>query len=362
MWRQCAFSLIALQLNFLLLGCHKSEVSHKNKFKFQVSTPIRESINITRSYVCQIRSIQHIEVRALSTGYLANTFVDEGQSVESGSELFEILPRIYEAEYNKAQAEADFAKVEYENTKNLNVKNIVAESELNLAKAKLDKALADLSLAQVNLDFTKIKAPFTGIVGSLLVRKGSLVEEGELLTTLSDNHQMWVYYNVPEAEYINFKSQDDEHAHKDVSLVMANGDKYQHRGKITAILADFNNETGNISFRATFQNEAGLLRHGQTGTIIMDIPVKNALLIPQKATFEILEKKFVFVVDKKNRVHSQEIEVAGEIQDIYIVQHGLAEGDRILLEGLRRVKDGDEIEPNILEASKVFEDLKVYTE
>jgi membrane fusion protein (multidrug efflux system) len=173
--------------------------------------------------VCQIRSIQHIELRALEKGYLQHIYVDEGKLVKKGQLLFQILPVVYQAEAQKAHAEVSFAEIEYLNTKALADSNIVSKNELALAKAKLEKAQADFQLAKAHLSFTEIRAPFDGIVGRFNdVRMGSLLDEGELLTTLSDNNKMWVYFNVPEAEYINYTTQRSSETAAHVSLQMAN--------------------------------------------------------------------------------------------------------------------------------------------
>jgi membrane fusion protein (multidrug efflux system) len=145
-------------------------------------------------------------LRAFEKGYLEKIFVDEGQFVKKGEMMFKIMPLIYTAELQKAQAEAEFAEIEYQNTKQLADKNVVSQNELALAKAKLDKAKAEVSLAQTHLQFTEVKAPFSGIMDHFQVRLGSLINEGDLLTTLSDNSEMWVYFNVPEAEYLNYKT------------------------------------------------------------------------------------------------------------------------------------------------------------
>ncbi|MBD0259289.1 MAG: efflux RND transporter periplasmic adaptor subunit, partial [Cytophagales bacterium] len=175
--------------------------------KFLVTSPLNKDTTVTKEYVCQIRSTNHIELRALERGYLEKIFVDEGQFVKKGQLMFQIMPMLYQAEKQKAQAEADFAAIEYQNTKALADSNVVAPNELAMAKAKLEKAKAELALAQVHLGFTQIRAPFDGIMDHFQVRLGSLVDEGDLLTTLSANSRMWVYYNVPEAEYLDYKSQ-----------------------------------------------------------------------------------------------------------------------------------------------------------
>lgn len=298
----------------------------------------------------------------MEKGYLQKIFVDEGQVVKPGQRLFQILPTLYEAEFQKAQAEINFAKIEYENTKQLADSNVVAPNELAMAKAKLDKAKAELALAQAHLQFTDIRAPFGGIIDRLHVRIGSLVDEGELLTSLSDNSQMWVYYNVPEVEYLDYKEKVTSDSSLHVKLIMANGKAFKHPGLVQTIQADFNNETGNIAFRAVFENPEGLLRHGETGNIQMRIPLQNALIIPQKATFEILEKKYVFVVDKENAVRTREITIGAEMEDLYVVSNGLDGSEKILLEGLRKVKESDEIRFEYQAPKAVMANLKVYAE
>src|SRR5690606_5586298 len=128
-----------------------------------------------------------------------------------------------------------------------------------------------------------------------------------------------------------------------VNLIMANGQPFRFPGIVETIQADFNNETGNIAFRATFPNPDGLLRHGETGSIQVRVPLEDALIIPQKATFEILEKKYVFVIDDENRIKTREVVVEAELEDLYAIKEGLTGTERILLEGLRKVRDNDQI-------------------
>ena len=167
-------------------------------------------------------------------------------------------------------AEAKLAQLEFNNTKKLSEDKVVSQNEVALLEAKLAKAQAKAKLAEAELNFATVKAPFDGIVDRLHQQQGSLVQEGDILTTLSDNSVMWVYFNVPEARYLEYMAdlnQDKEDLK--IELVLANGNKFQQLGKIGAIEADFNNETGNIPFRADFPNPDRLLRHGQTGTVLI---------------------------------------------------------------------------------------------
>lgn len=345
---------------------HTSCKSHKEgkeeKTQFEVTSPVRMDTSVVNNYVCQIRSIRHIELRAQERGYLQNIFIDEGQHVKEGQLLFKIMPKIYEAEMQKAQAEAKVAEIEYLNTKTLADSNVVAPNELAMAKAKFEKAKAELALKQVHLQFTEIRAPFDGIIDRFHLKLGSLVDEGDLLTTLSDNTKMWVYFNVPEAEYLDYKSHVKKDSMMRVDLLMANNHEFDHHGVVDVIEADFNNETGNIAFRATFPNPNGLLRHGETGNILMPIPLKNALIIPQKATFEILDKKYVYIVDKNNVVKQRQVVIGEEMTDLYAVKDGLTERDKILLEGLRKVKNNDKIEYKYEDPKKVIANLKLFAE
>jgi membrane fusion protein (multidrug efflux system) len=345
-----------------LTSCQEAHEEAEEETTFLVTSPLMVDTVITNEYVCQIHSIRHIDLRALEKGYLQDIFVDEGQYVKRGQLMFKIMPTLYEAERQKAQAEAKMAEIEFLNTKSLADSNIVSQNELAMAKAKFDKAKAELSLAEVHLSFTEIRAPFSGIMDRLHMREGSLVEEGELLTTLSDNQKMWVYFNVPEPEYLDYQTHAKNGDMAKVKLSMANGQVFSHSGVVETIEGEFNNETGNIAFRATFPNPEKLLRHGETGNILMSVPIKHSLVIPQKATFEVLDKKYVFVVNDEHVIESREFTIAEELPHLYVVGSGLKEGDKILLEGLRLVKEGDEIHYSFEDPAGVINSLALYAE
>lgn len=313
--------------------------------EFLATHPWREDLDIMKRYVCQIHAIQHIELRAFERGYLQNIYVDEGQKIKKGQDMFQLMPLILQAEYEKAKAEFDVATIEFKNTKNLHKRKVVSDNELALVKARLNKAAAELKLAKTHLNFTTVKAPFDGLMDRFHVRLGSLVEEGQLLTNLADNSQMWVYFNVSEADYLNFMSEKAEQKSLPVTLIMANGKEFPYKGKIDTIEADFNNQTGNVAFRASFPNPDGLLRHGETGTVLLDDPQKELLVIPQKATFEVLHKKFCYVVGPDHVVHAKEIKVSDDdVSNLFIVTDGLTEKDVVIIDGLRKVEPGMKVE------------------
>ncbi len=346
-----------------LSGCHHQEHHEETLPHFAATTPLRRNTELTDEYVCQIRAIRHIEVRALERGYLRDIYVDEGHHVTRGQRLFQILPVVYQAELDRTAAEARAAHVEFQNTQTLRDGNVVSPNQLALARAHLDRALAEQALADAHLGFTTLSAPFDGIFGRLHVRRGSLLEEGELLTEISDNSEMWVYFNMSEAQYLDYRAHHQGQDPVHVQLRMANGQIFDQQGTIQTIEADFNNETGTIAFRAGFPNPNGLLRHGQTGKILMTDTVENALIIPQKAAYRVLGKTYVFVVDEQGVVHAREIEVSEEpIPNLYIVERGVTEHDHVLIDGLRRVRDGERIEPALSPPEEVLASLDVHAE
>jgi len=380
-------------------GCNKPpEHAHVESHRILVTTPVARDMVITQQYVCQIHSHRHIEVRAMQTGYLEEIPVKEGQTVKKGDSMFKVIPTLYQARLDAEIAEAKLAQLEYNYTKKLAEDKVVSPNEVLLLDAKLAKAQAKVKLSQAELNFADVKAPFDGIVDSQRHQQGSLIAEGDILTTLSDNSIMWVYFNVPEARYLDYKADPDRDNIK-VELILANGKKFPHIGSIGAIEADFNNETGNIAFRADFPNPDRLLRHGQTGTIVLSRVLKDAVVIPQRATFEVLAKKYAYVVSQESGsetdrpvltpvsddkshasehahesehessgegergvVRQREIVILNELDDIYLIKDGLKVGEMIVLEGIRQVHEGEQVKYQFLSPENALEQLKYHAE
>ena len=338
--------LLVTALGLSTAACRPhGENLHHELHDIVATTPAVMDVDLTQDYVCQIHSQQHIEIQALETGYLEEIPIQEGQRVKKGDVLFKVVPSIYKAKWEAELAELQLAQLELANSKKLFEDKVVSDREVKLFEAKLARAHAQVKLAEAELNFTTIRAPFDGIVDRMLKQTGSLVKEGEVLTTLSDNSTMWVYFNVPEARYLEYmETKETEPENQKVELRLANGRVYPHEGRITAIEADFNNETGNISFRADFPNPDGLLRHGQTGNILLTRRMKNAVVIPQRATFEVLDKRYVFTIDDKSVVHQNEIQILHELDDVFLIEHGLNGMEKIVLDGIRQVVDGQVVE------------------
>ena len=348
---------------------HKEEAHHEHH-KIMVTSPMAKDVIITQEYVCQIHSRRHIDVCALEDGYLMAISVKEGHAVKEGEVMFEIVPVLYKARRDAEVAERDLAQLELNNTQRLADKQGVSQNEVKLFEAKLAKTQAKADLAEAELNFTKVTARFDGIIDRLKEQQGSLVKEGDILTTLSDNSVMWVYFNVTEKRYLEYMAETGQNKQStDVVLKLANQSKFPQIGKIDpahnigAIEANFNNETGNIAFRADFPNPDGLLRHGQTGTVLIDRALKGAIVIPQRATFENLAKRYVYVVDKDDVVHQREIVIDHELEDIFVIEKGILDvNDRIVLEGIRQVRDGEKVEYEFLPPEQVMANQKNHAE
>jgi membrane fusion protein (multidrug efflux system) len=341
----------------------REEQPHHEHHKMVVTSPKAKDVIITQEYVCQIHSRRHINVCALESGYLQEISVKEGQSVKQDDLMFRIVPILYEARFAAEKAEAELARLEYDNTEQLAQRKVVSQREVKLLDAKRARAQAKADLARAELNFTNVRAPFDGIVDRLHEQLGSLIKEGDILTTLSDNRVMWVYFNVPERDYLEYMaSRDPDQEDEQIELELANLNKFPHAGKIAAIEAKFNNETGNIPFRADFPNPEGLLRHGQTGNVLIHRTLKDAIVIPQRATFEVLDKQYVYVVDKDDVAHQRPITIQHEMDDIFVIKKGLDVNDMIVLEGVRQVRDGDKVEYEFRHPEVVMANQKKHAE
>lgn len=344
---------------FCLTSCNSKKEVKEEEGKFTVTNATVIDTSFTKEYVSQIKSIRNIEIRAQEKGFLQDIYVDEGQFVNAGQILFRIMPKMYEAELMKAQAEEKAAEIELLNAKTLVAKNVVSKNEQAMAQAKLEQANAEVAMAKLHLSFTEIRAPFAGTIDRIPKKIGSLIDEGELLTSLSDNSKIFAYFNVSEPEYLEYQNNIKGRANSNVGMLLANGQPLNSRGKVEVIESEFDSETGNVAFRASFPNPDKLLKNGETGKVLMTVPIKNALVIPQKATYEIQDKKYVFVVDANNVIKSKEIIVIGELPDLYIVKSGITATDKFLLEGVQKAKDDDKIKYDYLKPTDVLANLKL---
>jgi membrane fusion protein, multidrug efflux system len=325
---------------------------------------------LQRSYVANINARQNVELRAKVSGFLESIQVDEGQIVKKGQLMFRLNDAEFKVQVSEAKAlltsalaEVKSAEVELRRVQSLVDKKIVTETELELANAKLaaakarvDEALAKEEKAKINLSYTAVRAPFDGIIDRIPHRLGSLVNEGTLLTTVSDNHAMHVYFKVSEKEYLTYvnKKQAGNHTKQPATLMLADGTTYKHPGKIETMEGEFDQETGSIAFRAAFPNPSGLLKHGASGNILLTTPISKALMIPSRAVLEIQDRNYVFVVGDDQKVRMKSFVPEARIDDFILVQSGLDEGDRIVYEGVQNIKEGSPVKPRIITTESIL--------
>ncbi len=353
----------------LLCACGTEKQRALQTETFPVTSPLVIDTVYYSDYVAEIHSRQNIEIRARVKGYLEKTNVDEGAHVKDGEVLFVISSQEYREELLKAQAvlkstiaEMKTAELDVQNVTTLLNKNIVSKTELAIAKAKLEALQAKTeemrayeSSARLRLAYTEVKAPFNGIIDRIPNKTGSLVDEGELLTTLSDNTEIYAYFNVSEKEYLAYTAnQSPTQVQNTVSLLLADNSLHPYKGVIETIEGEFNHGTGSIAFRARFANPMGILRHGASGKVRLRRHIRQALVIPQKSTFEIQDKMYVFIVDKNNQVKMHSIVPKLRLPHLFVVASGLSSNDRIIYEGIQDVSEGLKIKPELVDMRSIM--------
>jgi membrane fusion protein (multidrug efflux system) len=358
--------ILFISFCLITVACNSKKEAEKID-THEVVNPIVKDTTYSNEYVAEIQSVKYVEVRSKVKGYIEKIYVDEGQPVKEGQLLFSLSFLEFEKELQKADAayknaiaDVKVSEVELKNVKLLVEKNIVSETELDAIKAKTDalkadveEALAHKGLAALHLSFTQIKAPYHGIINRIPNKVGSLIAEGDMLTSISDNQEVFAYFNLSEVDYLNYISNKEKKTNT-VSLKLANHALYDHNGTIEMIESEFNHATGNIAFRARFPNPNGLLKHGANGKVVVNKQLKNALLIPQKSTFEIQDKLYVFVVKPDSVLEQRNIIPKMRFPDFYVVESGLSKEEKILFEGVENVKDGNKIHPVDVDLAKVM--------
>jgi membrane fusion protein (multidrug efflux system) len=354
--------ITALYAIVCFAACTPEEENKIEGGKFSVTNPLLTDTSYTSEYVAEIQSVQNVEIHAKVKGYIETINVDEGQHVNAGQILFTIRPNEFESELLKAKAETRSAELELQNTTTLADKNIVSPTELALAAAKLDQAKAEQDLAELELSYTRIKAPFDGTIDRLQFKAGSLIDEGTLLTTLSNNKEVYAYFNVSEAEYLDYKARKENDGKNIATLLLANNQPHKYKGTIETIEGEFDKNTGSIAFRAKFSNPELLLKHGETGRVQLINNLQNAMLIPQKATFEIQDKFYVYVVDENNVVKARNISIKQKLPNLYVVGIGLSAKDKFLLDGTQNVKEDDKIQIEFIPPRQAIEHLQLISQ
>ncbi|WP_232834877.1 efflux RND transporter periplasmic adaptor subunit [Pleomorphovibrio marinus] len=376
--------LCALLPVLMMLTSSCSEGSSKDTkgskpLEVPVFTLSHQSIEIPQTYVCDLQAVQFVEVRAKVEGYVEKIFVDEGEEVQKGDPLFQLSSREYvelvnsaRARLMQARAEAQSAQLDVDRLRILVEKKIYADSELKLAQSKKDMAQSSiqeaeslLKNAEIGLSYTTIRAPFDGMVDRIPYKTGSLVKGGDLLTNITDIHEIFAYYRITENEYLTLRNRESEVEtdslkealiEEELTLVLSNGEIYPHKGRLETMEADFERGTGSIALRVRFPNPEGLIKHGASGKILMTNRLDNVFLIPQKSTFEIQDYTYAFMLGEDNAVKVRSFQPVSR-QGLFYVDTSFQQGDRIILEGLQLIKDGDRVQPEAIPIEEVYREL-----
>ncbi len=352
----------------VLTSCgSKSKQMGEASNDFAVETVQATTADLKTSYPATIKGMQDIEIRPKVSGYLVKLLVDEGSTVHKGQPLFLIDSEQYRASVKAAQAQirdckANIAtqKLTVENKRMLFKQNIISNYDLQMAvntlasyEAQLAAAQAQLQSAEDNLRWCTVTSPADGVVGSIPYRVGSLVsaQSAEALTTVSNISKMYVYFSMTEKQLLALTREAGgvNAAIKKmpaVSLVLSDGSTYSQNGTISTVSGVIDPSTGSVQMRATFDNAQHILRSGGTGSILVPTHANDAIIVPQSATFDVQDKKFVYVVNNDKSVATREITVLPQNDgQTYVVASGLRSGERIVVDGVNQLKNGQKINP-----------------
>jgi len=329
----------------------------------------KDSITLYKDYPTTLEGQQTVEIRAKIAGYIEDILVDEGDMVRKGQVLFRInandvlaTVRSAEAQVKVAEAEIETAKINLEKTKPLVEKEIVSEFDLKSAEvallarqAQLAQAKANLANANANLQYAVITSPTDGIIGNFPYRIGSLVSSASVqpLTSIANTEKMFAYFSMNEKEFLNLTQglegstlQKKLAGLPDIQLILADNSVYETPGRIETASGLIDIQTGSVNLRATFPHPSSTLRSGSSGKIRLPQHMEDAIIIPQKAAYELQGKHFVYVVGEENKVRNTEIEVlTGNLKDSYVVTSGLKAGDQLVIEGIAGLRNDTPIKP-----------------
>lgn len=357
--------LLVVLTGLAMASCKKGTPSEENS-GYKTLTVKEESRTLKQEYTARLEGQQVVEIRPQVSGLITHICIGEGQKVRKGQTLFIIDQVPYQAvlaetsaNVKSAEAKLATAQLNLESTKMLREKNVVQDYDLNTARNELAAAKAALAQARAqevnarnNLSYTEVKSPVNGVAGMIAYRVGALVSSNisEPLVTVSDDSRMYAYFSMNESQVTELMEQygsSDEFMKNmtEVELRMAGGKMYNEKGNISALSGIVTAGTGAVTLRADFPNPKGLLRGGGSATVIVPTTLKHAIAIPQGATYELQDKKFVYkVIDGK----AQSFPVTAYQQSNgteYIIQEGLEPGDIIIAEGAGLVKEGTTVCP-----------------
>jgi membrane fusion protein (multidrug efflux system) len=353
-----SFSLLIACI-FFLMSCQETrqdqQVRRATPFPV-VAVPLKDVTGFT-SYPVSIEGTINSGVRAKVAGYITKVLVDEGQRVTKGQTLFTLETQSLSQDAGAAKANVNAAQVEVDKLKPLVEKDIIGSAQLQTAEARLAQAKANYNSVNASIGYATIKSPVNGYVGGISFREGALVSPGDPtpLTTVSDIDEVYAFFSMNERDYLNFlQTAEGENLSEKiknappVELRLVNGKSYEQKGKIETVTGQVNTSTGTVSFRARFPNPNRLLANGNSGNIRIPKTYKSVPVIPEAATFEQQGKVYVYRVQGDTLAVSTAIEIADRVENLVVVASGIEEGDKIVAQGVGKLRDNTPIEPQLM--------------
>ncbi|APG65879.1 efflux transporter periplasmic adaptor subunit [Tenacibaculum todarodis] len=351
-------NILVLSLTLVIVSCGKTEqkqaVVKAPLASFPVSQIESKTVTGFTDYPATIEGIVNSDVRAKTSGYIEKVYVDEGQKVRKGQMLFRLETQSLSQDAGAAKARVNVAQVEVDKLIPLVEKNIISAVQLETAKANLAQAKANLSGVSANIGYATIKSPIDGYVGAINFREGALISpnDARALTTVSEIDKVYAFFSFNEAQYIDHlqRSEGQNKAERiknspDLSLILANGKEYSEKGRIQTSTGQINQNTGTIKIRATFNNPNEILTNGNSGKIRFPIEYKDAIVVPQTATFEQQGNIMIFKLGEGNKVATSILKVKGTVDNLYVVESGITTNDKIIISGVGKLRNGMEISP-----------------
>ena len=342
--------------SFLLQSCNSEKGRNvpDNAGTYTVETVGRSDATVYTLFPVQIQSDNDVAIYPRATGYIRKFYVKEGDNVQKGSPILQIDDSEYVQAVNATKAAYDNAQLEVTKLKPLVEKDIISPLQLQTAESNAQAAQAAYENAKINLGYTLITSPVSGMIGRITLREGSLLTAGIAtpVTTVASTGDVFAYFSFDEKMLLQMADTDGIHTTlkqmaanlPPVELALATGQIYVHTGKIELGSSLIDPTTGSLQMKGIFPNPEAVLHSGSTGTLRIPAIYKNASIVPQKATYDIQDKKMIFTVDADNVVHMTNIKVLNNTSDSYIIDSGLNDGDRIVIDGVGKVKDGEKIE------------------
>jgi len=368
-------------VGILFLSCGKEENKEVVLQAIKVVELKSQNVPIHKNFVGQIYGIKDIPIRARVDGFLEGIYFEEGTSIEKNKLLYTIDPQPLQAnltdkqsEVSAAQTNLAYANSEYDRIKPLADLNAVSKSDLDAATAQkeaaeagLESAKATLRIAQIELSYSKIYSPINGIIGKTMAREGEYVGKSPnpvILTTISQIETVRFQFFLTESEYLfmarrftkNKKDNLVDTRDMKLELILSDGSIHNHEGKIDFIDRGVDADTGAILVQASFPNPDLILRPGQFGRIRITVTQENdVIIVPQRCISELQGQYSVFVVNSENKIESRQIKIGDKYNDYFIIMEGLKENEKVVLEGMQKVRNGMEVEPTVVEFNSQME-------